>query len=438
MSTKLTLRHQGLAVLLLLVALAVACGTEGKAEQTAAVDTGPSLDRSADARDLPTFPSIDSDTEEVNTPPEVKEGPEELKVIWEAWTYLTRDYVDQEKLDPAAFTEGAIRGMLAVLEDPQTVYIRPDVMEASFTDMFRGDFEGIGAHVQITRAGKIVIVSPIEGSPAQAAGIRPGDIILAVNGEDIEGMSLLRAVSLIRGPKGSDVTLTILHLGALDPVDLTITRGVILLPSVLLRSEPGARFAHIRLTDFFPNTIGHLQDMIQSVKDDGAEGLILDLRNNPGGPLESVVDVASQFLDEGIILSVVRGDGRRTDWKVRKGGIALDIPMVVLVNKGSGSSSEVLAGALQDHNRATIIGATTFGKGSVNILRDLTNGGGLYITVALWYTPLGRLINHEGITPDLEIVDRDPEQADVKQLQAAIEELSQITGGVKGAARLGP
>ena len=436
MARQFNLRFLIPTIAVLIAVLSVACGGGDEPAKITSPDAGdsPTGEAVANTQDAPGFPEVEPVTKSYDPPPDV---PEELKVIWEAWNLLTQDYVDKEMLDPEKFTEQAIRGMLTVLEDPQTSYIGPDVMSSSFQDMFHGDFEGIGAHVQINRAGKIVIVSPISGSPAEAAGIRPGDIILAVDGESLEGVGLLAAVSKIRGPKGTPVTLLVQHLGAIDPVKITITRGVILLPSVLLRSEPGSKFPHIRITEFFPNTVGRLRETISEVIDDGAEGLILDVRNNPGGTLEAVVDVASEFLDDGLVLSVVRGNGRRTDWKVRKGGVALDIPMVLLVNEGSGSSSEVLAGALQDHERATIIGTTTFGKGSVNILRDLSNGGGLYITIALWYTPLGRIINHEGVTPDIEVVDRDAEQADVKQLKRAIEELERTTGA-KESASLGP
>ena len=168
--------------------------------------------------------------------------------------------------------------------------------------------------------------------------------------------------------------------------------------------------------------------MLSEAIEGGAKGLILDLRNNPGGTLDGTVDIASEFLDGGLVLYVIDGDGRKQEWGVREGGIAKDIPMVVLANEGSASSSEILVGAFQDHNRATIIGTTTFGKGSVNILRPLSNEGGLYITIAHWYTPLGRLIQDDGLDPDIEVDDRDAKEADIKQLQRAIEELERITG----------
>ena len=388
--------------------------------------------KSAYPSDEPAFPQMQVSGEAVPTPPEV---PEELKIIWEAWLVLNEDYVDKSKLeDPEAFAEDAVRGMLRVLEDPQTSYVSPEVLTGSFGDVWRGEFEGIGAYVDMNPAGKLIIVSPIEGGPAAAAGIRPGDIILEVDGESVEGLSLLESVAKIRGPKGTPVTLLVKHLGALDPVAITVRRGTIPLPSVLLRSQPGDRFAHIRITDFYPNTVGALRDIILKVVDEGAEGLILDVRDNPGGTLGAVVDVASLFLEDGLVTYVIDGKGRRNDWRVRPGQVATGLPMVLLANERSGSSSEVLAGALQDHDRAKIIGATTFGKGSVNILRDLSNGGGVYITIAHWYTPLGRLIDRQGIEPDIEVTSRDARQADVKQLERAIEELEEMAAAKEPVA----
>jgi carboxyl-terminal processing protease len=281
--------------------------------------------------------------------------------------------------------------------------------------------------------GKLIIVAPLKGSPAGAAGVRPGDIILEVDGESILGLGLLEAVGKIRGPRGSEVRLLVLHLGDIDPVEIVVTRDVIPLTSVLLRSEPGAKIAHIRLTTFYADTASELANTLREVIDDGAEGLILDVRDNPGGLLQSVVDVVSQFVTDDLVLYEVDGSGRRTNWKVRKGGAAIEIPMVVLTNEFSASASEILAGALQDHGRATIIGASTFGKGSVNVLKRLSNGGGLYLTFARWYTPSGRLIHGNGVEPDIEVVARDRQKAETLQLEKAIEVLeSKIGARVSG------
>ena len=373
----------------------------------------------------PVFPIV-SRSDPLPDPPKIVD--EDLKIVWEVWQHLHKDYVDKSKLDRDAFAEFAIRGMLTVLEDAQTSYVKPEVMKTSFGDVFKGKFEGIGAHVSMNLAGEVVIVAPIEGSPAETAGIKPGDKILEADGKSLEGLSLLEAVALIRGPKGTFVTLLVKHLGAIDPVEIRVKRSVIPLISVFLRSEPGATFSHIRISNFYPTTVDDLRNMLIQIRSENSKGLILDLRGNPGGTLDSAISIASEFLRDGLILYDLDGNGKRTNWGVRGGGLFKDIPMVVLVNSGSASSSEVVAGALQDHKRAKVIGAKTFGKGSINILRVLSNEGGLYITISNWYTPLGRLIEGKGITPDIEIDPRDSRDADVQQLERAIKELEQITG----------
>ena len=281
--------------------------------------------------------------------------------------------------------------------------------------------------------GKVIIVAPLDGSPAEAAGLRPGDVILKVDGEDLEGLSLLEAVAKIRGPRGTQVVLLVHHLGAVDPVEIVVTRGVIPLTSIRLRSRPGDRIAHIRLTTFYADTSDKLAEMIERVVADGAEGLILDVRDNPGGLLSSVVEVVSQFVEDGAVLYQIDGEGRRKEMAVTRGVPATDIPLVVLANEFSASASEILVGALQDHDRATVVGATTFGKGSVNILRRLSNGGGLSITIARWLTPLGRQIQ-EGLEPDVEVVSRDRREAEASQLEKAIELLESQIGVARSGA----
>ena len=373
--------------------------------------------------DEPAFPHITQSEIVFDNPPDV---PKDLAIIWETWKFLNQDYVDRRNLNPENMSEEAVKGMITSLGNRDMGYVPPNIMAGSFQDVFRGDFEGIGAHVQNNAKGKLVIISPIEGGPAKAAGIRSGDIILEVDGQSLEGLTVLESVAKIRGPKGSKVKLLVQHLGAIDPVVIEIVRGRIPLTSVLLRSKPGERFAHIRITNFYPNTVEQLKQIIDDTVRNGSEGMILDLRDNPGGTLDAVVDVASQFLKEGIVLYDINGYGRKNEWKVRQGGIATDIPLVVLVNNGSASSSEVLVGALQDHQRATVIGTSTYGKGSVNILRQLSNGGGLYITISHWYTPLGRMIQEKGLKPDIEITDRIQKEADIKQLNRAIQELKAL------------
>ncbi len=405
-------------VLVAVAILGAACGTDVEEPSASApAPAAPAAAPEVSATDLsPSFEVVPLD-EPLEAPSEV---PEELQAIWDVWAILTREHVDRSELDPEAFAEAAIRGMLTALGDPHTNYVRPEAFEIESGDL-QGKFEGIGANVSMRMDGKLQIVAPIKGSPAEAAGLRPADVILEVDGVSIDGLSLLEAVARIRGPRGTAVDLLVQHLGSLDPEHIFVVRDVIPLESVLLRSEPGDKIAHIRITSFYADTAENLTASVREAIDEGAEALILDVRDNPGGLLQSVVDVTSQFLDEGLVLYEVDGAGRRTNWNVRDTGETIDVPMVILTNEFSASASEILAGALQDYERATVVGATTFGKGSVNVLRRLSNDGGLYVTFARWFTPLGRPIEGEGVDPDVEVAARDRQEAETMQLEKAIE-----------------
>ena len=404
---------------------AVGCGTNSGEDESIPSSAQEGSVASSSHTGAPEFPEVKANETEI-VPPRVT--PDDFNIVWEVWEHLNRDYVDQSKLDGEASAESAIRGITSALGDPHTAYVDPEVLSGSFGDVFEGEFQGIGAHVQMNARGKIIIVSPIEGSPADRAGIRPGDIVLEVDGESLEGLSLLEAVSKIRGPEGSTVALLVKHLGASDPVIIEVVRGTIPLESVTLRSEPGDEFTHVRVTEFFPQTPAKLAEIIRPEIESGAKGIILDLRDNAGGLLEPAVDIASIFVNDGLILYIEYGNKRRTDHSVnQEREYFTTIPMVVLVNGGTASASEILAGALQDHKRAPVIVTTTFGKGSVNWLRRLSNGGGLYITVAHWFTPLGRIIQGNGITPDIEVSDRDARETDIQQLKRAKEELKKLS-----------
>ena len=389
--------------------------------------------RETSAPDAPLLPELIPQ----EMPLEIPEGvPEELAVVWQVWSMLANEHVDRATFDPEVFTEASIRGMLVALNDPHTNYVRPDVFGIENADI-RGRFEGIGAHVSMNADGRLVVVAPIADSPAEKAGIRPGDIILEVDGENLQGASLIEAVSKIRGPRGSIVNLLVQHVGSVDKVVIAVERGVIPLQSVILRSEPGHRIAHIRLTNFYEDTAEKLSAEIREALAAGSEGIVLDLRDNPGGLLNSVVDVTSLFIQDGLILYEVVGDGNRRDWVDRQNDDVLEeVPLVLLANQFSASASEIVVGALQDHDRATVVGKKTFGKGSVNILRQLDNGGGLFITFARWFTPDGRLIDRNGLEPDIEITHGDPQQEDIRQLEKAIETLeSEIHENAPSAVR---
>jgi carboxyl-terminal processing protease len=320
-----------------------------------------------------------------------------LGIVGQAWDIIFQDYVDNNNLDAEALAEGAVKGMVEALDDPYTAYLDPTAYELNQKGL-EGKFEGIGAYVA-AEDDKIVVIAPVAGSPADEAGIRAGDVILEVDGKPTAEMSLTEVVLSVQGPKGTAVSLLILHQGETEPVLIEIVRAEIELPSV--RFEMMDDIAYINITNFSDRTVGELAPVMEEVKQ-GAAGIVLDLRSNPGGPVDSVVGVASFFLNEGVVLDIVDNEGKHFSYSVEP-GLATDLPMVVLVDGYSASGSEVLAGALQDYGRAVIAGEKTFGKGSANTMQPLEDGSALYITYARWFTPKGRLIEGEGIHPDYEL-----------------------------------
>jgi len=322
-----------------------------------------------------------------------------LDIVEQAWNIIFQDYVDKDKLDTGILIQGAIRGMVEALDDPYTSYLDAETYQLSLRSL-EGKFEGIGAYVAV-KDGQLIIIAPIADSPADRAGIRAGDIILEIDGRSTSGMSLAEAVLSIQGPKGTTVTLLVLHQGETEPEVIEIVRAEIELPSV--HFEMREDIAYLNITHFSERTDEELSLALESITRQAAAGIILDLRSNPGGLLETVIDVAGFFLREGVVVDVVDNEGKHTASSVKPSEIATDLPLVVLVDGYSASGSEVLAGALQDHGRATIAGTRTYGKGSVNILHQLKDGSGLYITTARWLTPNGRLIEGEGLYPDYEL-----------------------------------
>jgi carboxyl-terminal processing protease len=322
-----------------------------------------------------------------------------LDAVKEAWDIIFRDYVDQSKLDASKLSQAAIKGMVEALDDPYTAYLDPQSYQLS-TSNLQGKFEGIGATVGV-RDKQIMIIAPVPNSPADKAGIRAGDIILGVNGESTEGLSLEEVVLRIRGPKGEPVRVTIQHQGETTPVELEIVRAEIELPSVSF--EMRGDIAYIRIYNFSDRTDSELSPVLERLKQEGATGIVLDLRTNPGGLLEAVVDVASYFLNEGVVVYVVDNEGKETSYPVQRSSVTTDLPLVVLTDNFSASGSEVLAGAIQDHKRGIVAGTKTYGKGSVNTLNKLQDGSGICITTARWLTPNRRLIEGKGIEPDYEL-----------------------------------
>jgi carboxyl-terminal processing protease len=334
----------------------------------------------------------------------------------ESWQLLHDQYFDQP-LNDDLLLEGALDGMLGTLDDPNTLYLSPEQEEAA-RQAQQGNIEGIGAEVT-EQDGAIVIVAPFEGSPADAAGIKPGDILRKANDQDLADMSVAEAAALVRGPAGSEVRLLIERAG--EFIEVTVVRDVIRVLSVRGQILDEG-LAYIRLSRFGNQTAKELEESLGSLLADAPDGLILDLRGNPGGSLNAVVEVADQFLDHGLILTQHYGDGRERAYKADEKGLAQDIALAVLIDEGSASASEVLAGAIRDSERGILIGATSFGKGTVQDWQGLSNGGGIRLTTARWLTPSGNWVHENGLDADIPVAVADG-QSDSEidsQLQQAI------------------
>ncbi len=333
--------------------------------------------------------------------PEAPAGaPDNFDVFWEAYHILEEHFYGDVPQGPDV-TYAAIRGLLQALHDPFTSFLDPKLAKLMSEDM-SGTFEGIGAQVKQAENGGVLIVHVFPGSPAEKAGIKDGDIIIKVDGEDITHLTLMEQIMKIRGPAGSKVVLTILRQGERDPLDITVVRGKIEIPVVEYRME--GDIAYVKFSEFNAIGVKKVKAAILELKKNHPKGLIFDLRNNPGGYLHVAIGVASQFLPRGKVVLIEKWkDGREEVYKSEGGGVAKDIPLVVLVNRGSASASEIVAGALQDHGRAVLIGERTFGKGSVQQPFELSDGSELRVTIAHWLTPKGREIHMKGIEPDIPV-----------------------------------
>lgn len=327
------------------------------------------------------------------------EEPAEFTVYWEAWNLVEENFYG-ELPDAKTQTYGSIRGMLAALGDPNTFFIEPPDREIEEAQ-FQGRYGGIGAEYTM-RDGYLVVVAPFQDSPASRAGIRPGDTIVAVDGIDIFGLSQNEAILLIRGPVGSDVALTIRRDGELEPLILQLTREEIKSPTVTWELK-GEGIGYVKLSFFGGRTNEELRYAIIQLQNQGATSLVLDLRNNPGGLIGAAVDVASQFIDSGVILYQRDAQGNDQPFPAKKGGLATETPLAVLVNGGTASAAEIVAGALRDHQRTVVIGEKTFGKGSVQTVHELRDHSSIHVTTAHWLTPQGHEIERAGLNPDLEV-----------------------------------
>lgn len=331
----------------------------------------------------------------------VKDVQDRFALFWEALRRITDNYYDQSVIDPQKIVYGAISGAIESLGDQHTYFTPPEVLKRNQEDL-EGAFEGIGATIE-KKDDHLQIVAPIAGTPAQRAGLRAGDWIMKIDGKDATGLSVTEGVGMIRGKKGTAVILTIMRDGTPDPFEVSIVRDVINVPNVKLTMREGD-VAHLQILNVFSaNTTEDLKAALKDARQKGAKKAILDLRGNPGGYLRTSVEVASQFMKDGVVVSELTRDGKKTDLPVIRGGLATDWPLVVLVDKGSASASEIVAGAIQDSKRGILIGETTYGKGSVQQDFQLSDGSAVHVTIAAWLTPSGRSISKAGLKPDIEV-----------------------------------
>lgn len=327
----------------------------------------------------------------------------DFSLFWKVWDLLGQKYVDHENLDAQKLFYGAIKGMLEASGDPYTTFFTPEEQK-SFQEDMQGTFEGIGAEMAL-RDGVITIVAPLEGMPAEAAGVRAGDKVIKVNGESTEKLTLEQVVDKIRGPKDTDVTLTLYSEGEETTHDVTVRRGTILVKSVRFESK-GDGIQLLRVSRFGEDTGKEFKEAIQKVAaDTNTKGIILDLRNNPGGLLTEAVDLASYFLPAGtVVVQEEDAKANRIQLKSEAHDPAIKVPVVILINQGSASASEILAGALRENkDNIRIVGETSFGKGSVQELIPVSKDTSVKITVARWLTPKGNQINKVGIAPDEKV-----------------------------------
>jgi carboxyl-terminal processing protease len=324
----------------------------------------------------------------------------DMQLFWDVWGLLASKYVDPTVLDYKNMIYGAIRGMVNSLGDPYTAFLTPKENK-DFQESMNGTLEGIGAELTL-RDGVITVVSPLKGSPAKNAGLEPEDVILKVNGEDITDFSLEQVVMKIRGPKGTKVKLTIGRKGQGEPFDVDILRDTININSVDWKMI--GNIADIELNQFGAKTNDEFTKAISGIQQKSPKGIILDLRYNGGGYLDGAVDITSEFVEKGKVVSVKKRnpDDDEVIYVTGKAQMAT-VPMVVLINKGSASASEIVAGAIHDNQRGTIMGETSFGKGTVQEVENLVDGSSLRVTIAKWYTPNNVNISKVGITPDIEV-----------------------------------
>ncbi len=326
----------------------------------------------------------------------------QFSVFWQAWGLVHDNFVGRPKIDDQSLTYGAVQGMVDSLGDTgHTRFLNPQEASLQLTDI-AGQFEGIGAQIG-ERDGYPLIIAPLDGSPAEKAGIQAGDVIVQVDGQSVSGLSIDKIVSMVRGPKGTTVKLTVIHPGQGTLTEIAVQRDTIQIHPISWTMLPGTKIAHLRITEFSATANQDLVGALKEIRSAGGQGVVVDVRNNPGGLLDQAVSVSSQFLSSGNVLVEENSKGERKPTRVTPGGQATDIPLVVLTNLGSASAAEIFAGAMQDQKRGQLVGDTTFGTGTVLTPFPLSDGSMLLLGTSQWLTPNGRQIWKQGVTPDVKV-----------------------------------
>ncbi len=410
-------------VLGVLVALILLAGTCSAGFVAGRVAGGSNGSQRAEIPFLPDFngtPATGAGSGQESTPQDLQTL---FKPFWQSWELVNQLYVDQP-VDQTVLMRGAIKGMIEALGDQHSSYLDPKMYEETSTYLQGEEYEGIGAWVDVT-GDYLRIISPMPKSPAEEAGLRPGDLVIAVDGEDMTGKDGEYARQHVLGPRDSTVTLTIRREGVDEPFDVQVTRRAIVVPSVTSKMLDN-KVAYVQLLTFGEDTANDLKQALKELMDQQPVGLILDLRNNGGGYRDTAIDVASEFIPNGTIMIEQYGDGKREVFEAKRGGLATDIPMVVLINEGSASASEIVAGAIQDRQRGYLVGVQSYGKGSVqNIVQLDNNQGAVRVTVARWLTPLERQIHGVGLRPEfwVELTEDDVKNERDSQLNQAVQVL---------------
>ncbi len=340
---------------------------------------------------------------------------EHLRIFNEIFNLLRTEYYDEEKVKPENLISGAIKGMIERLDDPHTSYLKKDVFNELQTDT-KGEFGGLGIVIG-ERDNWITVIAPIDDTPAARAGIQAGDRIVEIDGKSTEGLTTMDAVKLLRGLVGTSVTITIKRKNEDRPLQFTIVRGIIKLETVK-STVIDERIGYIRISQFSETTSQAMAEHLKGLVGRGIDSMIVDLRNNPGGLLSSVIEISDMFLKKGVIVSTKGRNKSQNQVFTAKPDISVpNLPLIVLINEGSASASEIFAGAIRDNRRGILVGEKTFGKGSVQTVRELPNGDGIRITTALYYTPSGTSIDRTGIEPDEVVGDIELTPAEIQGIE---------------------